>query len=121
MKWCSFVHRNCIWLSKLALWALALVCLPNAFGQSTFTVTSTKSAITVPDDGAFSIIIRENSATPSAAYTVYEGASPLGTATGAVMAAGQSYYFSAPSGFPFRANQVIGFIASSGAGPYTFV
>jgi hypothetical protein len=88
----------------------------------TFSVTNAQAAIIAPHSGAFAVAVRENSATPTAVFTAWFGPNPPAAgAVGAIFAAGQTVVFYAPKDSPFLAGQVVGYIQSSGAGPYTFV
>jgi hypothetical protein len=109
-------------MKKSLLFLLALLIASGTVrGDWTFTVTNAQTAITAPDSGAFSILVRENSTTPSATFTIWPGAAPPAAgASGTVLAAGQSYIFTRSVGFPFLANQVVGYIQAGAAGPYTF-
>lgn len=107
----------------LFLFGLVLSLVPvSAQADWTFTVTSTAGAVVAPHGGAVSIFIRENSATPTATFTIWVGSSITNILnTGTVVAPGQSYYIVPSFGGPASSGQVVAYIKSSGAGPYTFV
>lgn len=97
---------------------LALMAVPKLKADWTFTVTNSITAITAQENGAFTVIVRENATSPTATFTIWSGAGPVTAGrAGIAVAAGGAYYF---SGTPFQRNQVIGYIQAGSSGPFTF-
>lgn len=110
-----------------ALALILLVGIPIAAkadnGVVTITVTNVAANITVDRDCNF-VVIRENSATPTAVFDI----TIAGSATAHHYAAGTQYIFAAPKGaggapiggWAFHSGNVIGTIVATTAGPFTF-
>lgn len=107
---------------------LCLLCMfgdvaAKAQNVLTITVTNVATNITVDQDSYF-VQIRENSATPTAAFDL----TFAGSAVVHHFAAGTIYTFAAtkrgggpsPGGGPFKSGTVIGTIVATTAGPFTF-
>lgn len=111
------MKRFCLFLA-LTLFAAGVP----ARADWTFSVSPTITAITAQQKGPFSVIIRENSGSPTAIFTIWPGpTSPAAGAAGTITAAGGVYQFLYPGGAPVKSGQVLGYIKSSTSGPFTFV
>lgn len=91
-----------------------------ATGVVTITVTNVAANIT-PDRDCYSIVVRENAATPTAVFDI----TLAGDATAHHYAAGTQYILRAQAGVggkasPFKAGVAVGTIVATTAGPFTF-
>lgn len=101
--------------------ALLLLAAPRLAAQtvSTLTVTDSTAPVHATTSGYFALLY-EQSANPAAAFsvTVFQ---PNGTQTTLNVSVGAAYVFSRPTGSPFQAGDLLGWVDSTSSGPYTFV
>lgn len=85
----------------------------------TFSVTNAPVAIVSTQNGPFSVTVRENTASPTAAFTIYNQAGPPGPSDpGVVLPAGAAYQFTRST--PWLVGQTVGWIKAAASGPFTF-
>jgi len=100
----------------------ALLLAPGSLAQTTVTisVTNTDTGIWTTTSGYFALLY-EQSAAPTATFTVLPPQSNGTQPPPITLLPGAAYVVSRPSGLPFQAGQLLGYVASSTPGPYTFV
>ena len=106
----------------LALLA-AFLALPAAAQQTgAHNITVTETAATITTDSTcsqiqcLSVVIKENSASPTAVFTI----TPTGATNSVTLAAGSSFEFDASPQRPYQSGAKLGTIVSSTSGPFTF-
>lgn len=103
-------------LLAAALCVLLFVVFSSAQNPVTISVSTTNVAIVTTVASTY-VTVRENSASPSAAFSI----TLPGSATAIAYGAGTQFNFIAPQGAPWGAGTTIGYIKSATTGPYSFV
>lgn len=101
---------------------LVTLLVPSLPAQTTaiISVTNTSTGVRATSSGYFAVLYEESSM-PTAIYTV-EPFQSNGTQPSAVsVSVGAAFVFSRPAGVPFQAGDLLGWVASTAPGPYTFV
>jgi hypothetical protein len=97
------------------------LCAQAQLPQFTISAGTTAVPITMTSSGAYSVIVKENSATPALTYTVWIGPYLISGVTGISEGIGQAFTFTATSNSPFLNGQIIGWIQASSSGTFVAI